>query len=74
MRRLLVFASQRTGKPPSRLDVADLDVGLISAFLDHLEQQRGNTASTRNVRLAAIRSLFRYAALSEASDKAAYLQ
>ena len=35
---------------------------LISAFLDHLEQERGNTATTRNVRLAAIRSLFRYAA------------
>jgi site-specific recombinase XerD len=35
----------------------------VSAFLDHLEHDRGNTPSTRNVRLAAIRSLFRYAAL-----------
>jgi integrase/recombinase XerD len=42
--------------------VADLDVRLISAFLDHLEHERGNSATTRNVRLAAIRSLFRYAA------------
>ena len=62
MRLLLCFASEQTGRPPSKLDVADLDVRLISAFLDHLEQERGNTATTRNVRLAAIRSLFRYAA------------
>jgi integrase/recombinase XerD len=62
MRLLLAFASERTGKPPSKLDIADLDVRLISAFLDHLEQARGNSASTRNARLAAIRSLFRYAA------------
>ena len=53
---------QRTGKPPSKLEIADLDVELISAFLDHLEHERGNGATTRNVRLAAIRSLFRYAA------------
>jgi len=63
MRLLLAFASEQTGKPPSRLEVSDLDARLISAFLDHLDHQRHNTASTRNVRLAAIRSLFRYAAL-----------
>jgi integrase len=62
MRLLLAFASQKTGKPPSRLDIADLDVRLISAFLDHLEQERRNSIATRNARLAAIRSLFRYAA------------
>jgi hypothetical protein len=63
MRLLLAFANQQTGKLPSRLEVSDLDVRLISAFLDHLEHDRHNTARTRNVRLAAIRSLFRYAAL-----------
>jgi site-specific recombinase XerD len=63
MRLLLGFAAQRTGKPPSKLDFRDLDVRLVSAFLNHLEHDRGNTPSTRNVRLAAIRSLFRYAAL-----------
>lgn len=62
MRLLLRFASGQTGKPPSKLDVSDLDVRLIRAFLDHLEQERHNTASTRNARLTAIRSLFRYAA------------
>jgi integrase/recombinase XerD len=63
MRLLLAFASEQTGKQPSRLEVSDLDVRLISAFLDHLEHHRHNIASTRNVRLAAIHSLFRYAAL-----------
>jgi integrase/recombinase XerD len=63
MRLLLAFASERTGKPPSRLELSDLDVRLISAFLDHLEHERHNSARTRNVRLAAIHSLFRYAAL-----------
>jgi len=63
MRLLLCFATEQTGKPPSRLEVSDLNVRLISAFLDHLEHERHNTASTRNVRLAAIRSLFRFAAL-----------
>jgi integrase/recombinase XerD len=63
LRLLLVFASQRGGRSPCDLDFADLDVTTISAFLDHLEVERGNTARTRNTRLAAIRSLFRYAAL-----------
>ncbi|HEV7453301.1 MAG TPA: tyrosine-type recombinase/integrase [Pseudonocardiaceae bacterium] len=63
MRLLLCFATEQTGKQPSRLEISDLDVRLISAFLDHLEHERHNTASTRNIRLAAIRSLFRYAAL-----------
>ena len=49
MRLLLRFAQQRTGKPPSKLEIADLDAELISAFLDHLEHERGNSARTRNV-------------------------
>jgi len=63
LRLLLVFAVARTGTQPSRLDIADLDAPLVGAFLDHLETERGNSVRTRNVRLAAIRSLFRYAAL-----------
>ena len=61
-RLLLVFASSRTGKVPSALDFGDLSTPLITGFLDHLEQQRGNTARTRNLRLAAIHSMFAYAA------------
>ena len=63
LRLLIVFTAGRTGKPPSRLDIADLDAPLIAAFLDHLERERGNSARTRNARLAAIHSLFRFAAL-----------
>ena len=62
-RLLLSFAAQRTGKNPCQLDIADLDAPLIAAFLDHLEQHRGNSPRTRNNRLAAIRSLFSWAAL-----------
>jgi site-specific recombinase XerD len=61
-RLLLIFARNRVGKTPSQLDFADLDAGLVSAFLTSLEAERGNSASTRNSRLTAIRSLFRYAA------------
>lgn len=63
LRLLLTFAAQHTSKPPSTLDVDDLEAPLIGAFLDHLEHERGNTVRTRNARLAAVRSLFRYAAL-----------
>jgi len=63
LRLLLGYAATRTGLPPSRLDLADLNAPLIAAFLDHLELERGNSVRTRNARLAAIHSLFRYAAL-----------
>ena len=62
-RLLLAFTAQRTGKPPSRLDLADLDAAAIAAFLDHLGKDRGNSIRTRNARLAAISSMFSYAAL-----------
>ena len=62
-RLLLTFASQRTGKQPCELDIDDLDAELIGAFLNHLEQDRGNSPRTRNARLAAIHSLYKYAAL-----------
>ena len=57
------FAQTKTGKQPSKLDFADLDAPLIGAFLTDLEQDRGNTVRTRNARLAAIHSLYRYAAV-----------
>lgn len=64
-RLLLGFAQKHVGKAPSDLLLADLDSSVIGAFLDHLEKNRGNGARTRNVRLAAIRSFFRFAALRE---------
>jgi integrase/recombinase XerD len=61
-RLLLAFTQGKTGKPPSQLSLADLDATLIGEFLQHLEEQRGNASATRNARLAAIHSLFKYAA------------
>lgn len=63
MRLLITFTQQRTGRPAHKLDWADLDAAMITAFLDHLEQDRANSTRTRNLRLTAIRSLFAYAAL-----------
>ncbi len=62
-RLLLGFVQAADGKAPSALDWGDLDEPVISAFLDHLEAERRNSPRTRNLRLTAIRSLFRYAAL-----------
>lgn len=61
LRLLLGFAANRLGRQPCELDVGDLDAPLVGAFLAHLETERGNSVRTRNARLAAIHSLFRYA-------------
>jgi hypothetical protein len=61
IRLLLVFAATTKGKQPAALEVPDLDAPLIGAFLTHLEHDRGNGSATRNARLAAIHSLYRYA-------------
>jgi integrase/recombinase XerD len=62
-RLLLQFAQKRLRKAPSQLGLADLDASLIDAFLTDLEKQRRNGPRSRNLRLTAIRSFFRYAAL-----------
>ena len=62
-RMLLVFAQEQTGTPAYKLDLAELDAELVASFLEHLEEERGNSVRTRNARLAAIHSLFRFAAL-----------
>lgn len=64
-RLLLGFAEKRLRKPPSDLLLAEIDAALIGSFLDHLEKERGNSARTRNARLAAVRSFFRFAAARE---------
>ena len=56
------------GKPPSALALSDLGAPLISAFLDDIEQSRGVIVRTRNLRLTAIRSFFRYAAYQEPAN------
>jgi integrase/recombinase XerD len=62
-RLLLGFAEDQLGRAPSKLGVDDLDAELVGAFLDHLERERANSARTRNARLAAIHSFFRYASM-----------
>src|ERR1019366_795348 len=60
-RLLLAYAEAQTGKRPSRMDLADLDAVLVSGFLDHLEDDRGSSVASRNTRLAAVHSFFRFA-------------
>jgi integrase/recombinase XerD len=69
-RLLLDFAHRRTGLAPCELEFAALDAGLIGDFLDHLEQERHNTVRTRNARMTAIRSLFRFASYREPAHAA----
>lgn len=57
---LFEFASQKLKVAPSALQLEQLDASLISSFLQYLETVRGNSAETRNIRLAAIRSFFRF--------------
>jgi integrase/recombinase XerD len=64
-RLLLQFAAKRLHKRPSALALTDLDPGLIGAFLGASERERGNCARSRNLRLTAIRSFFRYAAFED---------
>ena len=72
-RLLLLFAKKRLHKAPSALVLADIDAPLVTAFLDDLEATRGITARTRNLRLTAVRSFFRYVAF-EAPTHAAQIQ
>ena len=62
-RMMVRFASERCGRAPTALALADIDAELVAAFLTHLEEERGCSARSRNARLAAIRSFFRYVAL-----------
>ena len=72
-RQLLKFTQQRLRKPPSRLAFEEIDAPLIVAFLNHLEKGRGVSTRSRNLRLTAIRSFFRYAAF-EAPAHSAQIQ
>jgi site-specific recombinase XerD len=62
-RLLLAFVQRQIGKAPFALGFEHLEALVIVAFLNHIEADRHNSPRTRNARLAAIRSFFRYAAL-----------
>lgn len=64
-RLLFSFAQTRLHKPPSDLALNDLDAPFICAFLDDLEENRSAGVRTRNLRLTAIRSFFRFASFEE---------
>jgi site-specific recombinase XerD len=64
-RLLLRFAQQRLKKHPATLTLDDLDARFLGEFLDHVERERGNSARTRNVRLAAMHAFFRYVSICE---------
>jgi site-specific recombinase XerD len=72
-RMLLQFARKRLRKAPSTLALDDIDAPLVAAFLDDLEATRGITARTRNLRLTALHSFFRYASY-EAPTHAAQIE
>jgi site-specific recombinase XerD len=64
-RLLLHFVQASMGKSPETLLLEDIDATVIGTFLDHLEAERYNSVRSRNARLAAIRSFFRYVATQE---------
>jgi site-specific recombinase XerD len=72
-RLLLRFVQTRLQKPPSRIEFSDIDAPLVAAFLDDMEKDRKIVARSRNLRLTAIRSFFRYAAL-ESPEHSAQIQ
>ena len=72
-RQFLTFTEQRLHKAPSRLNFQEIDTPLIMAFLDHLEKNQGVSARSRNLRLTAIHSFFRFAAF-EAPAYSAQIQ
>lgn len=69
-RLLFAFAQTRLGRSPSQLTLRDLDAPFIGAFLEDLETQRSASVRTRNLRLTAIRSFFRYASFEEPAHSA----
>ncbi len=69
-RLLLTFAEKHLLKAPSALLLTDIDAPFVASFLDHLETERNNSVGTRNTRLAAIHSFFRFIAFREPAHSA----
>jgi site-specific recombinase XerD len=69
-RQFLKFAQQRLHKPPSRLNFEEIEAPLIVMFLDDIEKRHGLSIRSRNLRLTALHSFFRYAAFEVPSHSA----
>jgi len=67
MKLLLQYSAARCRRPVDQLAIEDLNASAVLDFLAHLESGRGNTVRTRNARLAAIQTFFRYIAGQEPS-------
>src|SRR5688500_7141823 len=65
LKLLLRFVADKKRRPVLRLEMADVDATAVRDFLSYLEEERDNEVSTRNGRLAAIRSFFSYVAAEE---------
>src|SRR6267142_1636756 len=65
LKLLLQFVKEKTRREPSVLHIAELDAEVILSFLDHLEHQRQNSIRSRNARLAALRTFFRWVAFRD---------
>ena len=76
IRLLFVFVAERHSTDPTRVTVEQLDAAVVRGFLAHLEDDRGNSIATRNQRLAALHSLFRFIGrlVPELVDQAAQIQ
>jgi len=61
----LTFLRHHTGVEPAALRMVDVDAPVVLRFLDYLEQERGNSVRSRNIRLAALRAFFRFVALRD---------
>src|SRR3977135_439101 len=64
-RLLLRYAAEQLKRAPTTLEIADIDADLVGLFLADIEKTRGNAVRSRNTRLAAIRSFFKYVAVNE---------
>lgn len=64
-RLLLRYAADRLARTPTSLQVDDIDAELVGQFLSFVETARANSARSRNTRLSAIRSFFKYVAVHE---------
>lgn len=64
-RLLLLFASKVSGRKPTSLNISDINADMVGQFLSNIEDVRKNSARSRNTRLAAIRSFFKFVAVNE---------
>lgn len=71
---LIKFVAGRLGRGVASLQLSDLDADAVTRFLDHIELERSNTASTRNCRRAAIRGFFKHLLRNDLAHSQQYMR